>query len=117
MADEKEKNTTQDEANRQKDAKERASKSATEVQERVAKAYDHEDPTPTQEENDAAKVAAGGGGDLVPPGDSGWVEGDTQHYAEGTKKKQSEAEKPAGGNYQTRTATPQQHPATPPKAS
>jgi hypothetical protein len=71
----------------------------------VKQAYDHETPTPTQEENDQAKLDA----IFQPPGS-----GDPQQAA--AKKKQQDEErrkqmeaKPAPGTpgYQTRATTPQ----------
>jgi hypothetical protein len=135
MADEQKNQTptpTQAEIDRHnKDSVEKTNK---EVQERVAKAYEIEQPTPTQMENDLAKLSAmnmgeipNGGGDpqstiqhggMPKPGDSGWVSPDTRHQHEGSaeaKKKQSEADKPAGGGYQTRAAAPARDNATPSK--
>jgi hypothetical protein len=62
----------------------------------VAEAYDHEDPTPTQEENDKAKLDA----IHIPDG-----AGDPQS-AEAKRKKELEANKQPGQGYQTRAATP-----------
>jgi hypothetical protein len=114
--------------------KETADKTAKEVQERVAKAYEIETPTPTQMENDLAKLSAmnmgtipeGGGdpqsqhGGMPKPGDSGWIEPDRRSFPEGSDKKkdkQSEADKPQSGSYQTRAATPARDNATPSKAT
>jgi len=72
----------------------------------VAEAYDHEDPTPTQMENDAAKVAAMHGGSTPEGG------GDPQ-AAEAKRKKELEANRPGG--YQTRGAEAAQRPAEPKK--
>jgi hypothetical protein len=74
------------------------------VEERVAKAYEHEDPTPTQEENDAAKLMAMGQdpGEVNPPPEGVAAAAPSGAAAKpGTKT--VEAEKPGG--YQTR-ATP-----------
>jgi hypothetical protein len=67
------------------------------VEERVAKAYEIETPTPTQEENDAAKLAALGqeSGEVNPPPE-GMA---TQQPA---SKKTSEAA-PAASSYSTRS--------------
>ena len=48
----------QTEEERQRTSKEAADKSAKDVEARVGLAYEHEEPTPTQAENDAAKLAA-----------------------------------------------------------
>jgi hypothetical protein len=137
MADEQ-KNPTPTQSEIDKHNKEGVEQTAAEVQERVAKFYDHEDPTPTQMENDLAKVAAmnmgsipeGGGdpqrlqhGGMPKPGDSGWINPDTRHQHEGSaeakkkqdeqKNKQSEAATPSTGGYQTRAATPARDNAKP----
>ena len=73
----------------------------------VEQAYQHEDPTPSQEENDAAKLEA----IFQPPGS-----GDPQR-AEAAKKKQMEGGQ--SGGYQTRASTANPIPPpnpTPPKA-
>ena len=133
MADEqKNQNPTPTQSEIDRHNKEGVEKTAAEVEERVAKFYDHEDPTPSQMENDLAKVAAmnmgsippGGGdpqhsqqhGGMPKPGDSGWINPDTRHQHEGSaeaKKKQSEADKQQGGGYQTRAATPARDNAKP----
>ena len=64
----------------------------------VAQAYDHEDPTPTQEENDAAKLEA----IFQPPGS-----GDPQQAEQKRKEReQKELEAQKSGGYQTRAANP-----------
>ena len=65
----------------------------------VAQAYEVETPTPTQEENDAAKMAA-----IYQPEGSG----DPQSVKDADAKKKSMEAKPAGAGYQTRAATPTQ---------
>jgi hypothetical protein len=132
MADEqKHQNPTPTQSEIDRHNKESVEKTNKEVQERVAKAYEIEQPTPTQMENDLAKLSAmnmgtipeGGGdpqnlqhGGMPKPGDSGWIEPDKRHQHEGSaeaKKKQSEADKPQAGGYQTRAATPARDNATP----
>jgi len=69
----------------------------------VEQAYQHEDPTPSQEELDEAKLDA----IFQPPGS-----GDPQRAADAeAKKKQMEGGQ--SGGYQTRAVTPQPAPATP----
>jgi hypothetical protein len=85
--------------------KERAEKSAKDVQERVAKAYDHETPTPTQAENDAAMSRQMGQQDL--PEGSGFTPAPSPYpTAEQQKRKNLEATQPAAGGYATRSSTP-----------
>ena len=47
-------------------AQEGAQKSAKAAEQRTTQFYDHEDPTPTQAENDAAKLSVSGGGQQNP---------------------------------------------------
>jgi len=76
----------------------------TTVEERVAKAYEIETPTPTQEENDAAKLAAMGQEPDPPPPPEGGVQS-SSGAAAGSKTgtKTVEAERPGG--YSTRSTT------------
>jgi hypothetical protein len=74
------------------------------VAQRVAKAYEHETPTPTQEENDAAKLASlGQTPEEPPPPPEGGVTGQQRRNVEA---------QPAGGGYQTRST---EAPRTEPK--
>jgi hypothetical protein len=72
------------------------------VEERVAKAYEIETPTPTQEENDAAKLAALGQEPEEPPPEPP-VQNGTQSAQPKPGTKTVEAEKPGG--YSTRTTS------------
>lgn len=87
-----------DERDRKAAADKHLAQTRKEVEERVAKAYEHETPTPTQAENDAAKIAAMGTPDL--PTDPGAPIDQVTH------QRAIEANKP-GGDYQTRTKKPE----------
>jgi len=102
MADE---NRTTDhakiEADRKANAEKTLSEQRKEIDERVAQAYEHEDPTPTQAENDAAKLAATNQEpEPPPPPPEGGV---TQQPAGSQSQRRSvEANKPGSG-YDTRS--------------
>jgi len=78
----------------------------------VQQAYDHEDPTPTQEENDAAKLAAL---NLTPPEGEG---GEAEAARQKKEREQKELEGQRSGGYQTRASTANPIPPNPnaPKA-
>ena len=81
-------------------AKEQQAKGAELKQKSVEEAYGHQGkPTPTQEENDLAKL----GVTLEEHEDDG--SGPSPEWKT-TITRQSEAKKPSGGGYQTRAATP-----------
>ena len=117
MADDNKRNEDQrrSEEQRKSDNDKRLKDSRAQTEERVAKAYEHEDPTPTQEENDAAKIAALGGSIEELPEGSGWTP--SQQQAAETKKgepakRNVEANAPAqGSGYQTRQTPASSRPA------
>ena len=81
-------------------AKEQVAKSTELKAKTVEEAYSHQGkPTPTQEENDLAKL----GVPIETHEDDG--SGPSPEFKT-TITRQSEAKKPEGGNYQTRAATP-----------
>ncbi|HVG51643.1 MAG TPA: hypothetical protein VM867_08425 [Xanthobacteraceae bacterium] len=118
MADDNKRNEDQrrSEEQRKSDNDKRLKDSRASTEERVAKAYEHEDPTPTQEENDAAKIAALGGSIADLPEGSGWEPSHLPAAAETKKgvsaKRNVEANQPAqGSGYQTRQTPASSRPA------
>jgi hypothetical protein len=82
-------------------AKEQQAKGAEQKAKSVEEAYGHQGtPTPTQEECDLAKL----GVPLETHADDG--SGPSPEFKLVNIAKQSEANKPSGGGYQTRAATP-----------
>jgi hypothetical protein len=77
--------------------KETLEQSQRSTAERVEKASEHEQPTPTQEENDRAKLAVSGGQQNPNFG---------QPLPADVQKRQSEANKPSSGGYQTKSSGP-----------
>ena len=67
----------------------------------VAQAYEIETPTPTQEENDQAKLDAL----FIPPGAGDPQKAEAKKKQDEERRKQMEAKPASGAGYQTRSAT------------